>query len=287
VLDELARLKVFQINIGGGEPLLRPDIFSILNYANKLGIVSCLSTNGTTLKSETCQRLAEIEGLYVQVSLDGVEDGTNDVIRGKGTYVKIRQGMEALAHHGVGFSINAVLTALNFPQIDELKRLAGEFGGSLRVSRFRPSGRGKDCRVELAPSRDQLEDFAEWLACDPDILTGDSFFSLTSERRRRMGLDMCGAAKMTCCLSPNGNLYPCAFLQEMDFLAGNIRQTSLEWVWHHSRIFAALRKLEATSCMSCSRFESCRGGCPAMAYFTYGDLGFPDPECVHNILKTA
>lgn len=285
VLDELAALKVFQINIGGGEPFLRKGIFDILNYADRLGIVSCVSTNGTLMDSETCRRLADIDGFYLQVSLDGADEATNDQIRGAGVYRQARQAMERLARYGVAFSVNTVLTRLSFPQIDTLKSMAHELGANLRVSRFRPSGRGKHCREELAPSREQLESFAHWLEQDSQVLTGDSFFSLTSEKRRRMGMDMCGAAKMTCCLAPNGAIYPCAFLQEPVFFAGNIRETSLREVWHGSQIFRNLRGLEVRSCETCFRFASCRGGCPAMAYYTHGDPGLPDPECLVNCIS--
>ena len=285
VIDELSALKVFQVNIGGGEPFVRPDFFPILEYAQKKGIVTCVSTNGTLLDTESCARLADMEGLFLQVSLDGVDEETNDQVRGKGTYRKILQAAEELAGRQVEFSINAVLIRKNFEQLDDLKRLAASFGANLRVSRFRPSGRGKRVYEELAPTKDQLETFALWLEQDSTVLTGDSFFSLTSEKRRRMGLDMCGAAKMTCCLSPNGDIYPCAFLQEGEFRAGNIRDASLEETWLNSSILNHFRTLEVHSCEWCYRFETCRGGCPAIAYHTSNDLSSPDPECLQCIKK--
>jgi mycofactocin radical SAM maturase len=284
VLDELASLKVFQINIGGGEPFLRPDFFDILHYAEKLSIVSCVSTNGSLMDPETCKRLAAIDGLYLQVSLDAADEASNDAIRGKGAYKKALGALDQLSRHAIPFSINTVLTRISFPQIDTLKTMARDLGANLRVSRFRPSGRAQECRQELSPTKDQLESFSYWLQEHAQVLTGDSFFSLTSEKRRRMGMDMCGAAKMTCCLAPDGSLYPCAFLQEPTFLAGNIHETSLKEVWHHSHIFRQLRQLEVRSCETCFRFDSCRGGCPAMAYYTHGDPAQPDPEClVHCI----
>jgi len=280
VLTELAQLHVFQINLGGGEPFLRPDIFQILGAADRLGIVSCVSTNGTVLHKEACKKLAQIEGLYLQVSLDGADEATNDRIRGEGTYRQIRKAIENLAMQGIAFSINTVLTKWSFPQIDTLNAMAREVGANLRISRFRPSGRGKDSREELAPDKDQLEWFSHWLNQHRQVLTGDSFFSLTSEKRRNMGLDMCGAAKMTCCLSPDGSVYPCAFLQEQEFLAGNVRHRSLREIWLNSDIFATFRQMDVRSCEACFRFEACRGGCPAVAYHSYGELGLADPECL-------
>jgi len=119
------------------------------------------------------------------------------------------------------------------------------------------------------------------------VRTGDSFFCLTSESRRRKGLDMCGAAKMTCCISPAGDVYPCAFLQEPPFLVGNVRNTDFKEMWNHSPIFERLRNLDIASCRACSRFEVCRGGCPAMAFHTYNDIDMPDPECLVNLRNVA
>ena len=108
-----------------------------------------------------------------------------------------------------------------------MKKISGSF--------FIPArGRGKESRESLGPEKWQLESFAEWLEGHDLVRTGDSFFCLTSEHRRRKGLNMCGAAKMTCCISPTGDVYPCAFLQEKPFLAGNIRTASFKEMWDSS-----------------------------------------------------
>ncbi len=287
LVDELTALKVFQVNIGGGEPFIRNDFLDLLNYAHHKGLVTCVSTNGTIIDDDLANRLAKLKMFYLQVSLDGATEETNDHIRGKGTYKKILGAIDCLAKNNVAFSINTVLTNLNYHQLDTLQALAGEYGAELRVSRFRPSGRGKESRYYLAPDKDQLEAFAEWLERHDLVRTGDSFFCLTSENRRHKGLDMCGAAKMTCCISPNGDIYPCAFMQEGPFLVGNISTSVLKDMWDYSPVFNQLRSLNVESCQTCSRFQSCRGGCPAMAYHLYNDLDMPDPECLMNLKKAA
>lgn len=282
-IDQMADLKVFQVNIGGGEPFMRPDFLDLLEYAHSRQVVTCVSTNGMLIDDDLAARLARLKMLYLQVSLDGATAEVNDDIRGQGTYARILSAAEVLARHGVEFSLNAVLTRLNYPQLDDLRRLAAGFGAQLRVSRFRPSGRGKSSKAELGPTKEQLEAFADWLAEHQLVRTGDSFFCLTSENRRRKGLDMCGAAKMTCCVAPDGNVYPCAFLQEPEFLVGNIGRDDFKTLWDHSPVFNHLRRLRVDTCLSCSRFEQCRGGCPAMAFHTYHDVAMPDPECIANL----
>lgn len=283
LIDQLAALKVFQVNIGGGEPFLREDFLDLLSYSHEKGLVTCVSTNGIVIDHELAKDLSMLKMLYLQVSLDGATSEVNDQIRGKGTYKKILNAMDCLARHRVPFSINTVLTRLNYPQLDTLREMAKDYRAELRVSRFRPSGRGKESKDYLGPDKEQLEAFADWINEDDQIRTGDSFFSLTSESRRRQGLDMCGAAKMTCCISPAGDVYPCAFLQERSFLVGNIREKSFKEMWDNSLVFAQFRNLSVETCMTCPRFDVCRGGCPAMAYHTYHDINMPDPECLVNL----
>jgi len=283
LVDQLTSIRVFQVNIGGGEPFIRPDFPDLLTYCHEKGLVTCVSTNGMLIEDTLARRLSRLKMLYLQISLDGATADVNDPIRGKGTYKKILEAADCLARHGVKFSINAVLTRTNYPQLDDLRKMAGGYGSELRVSRFRPSGRAKGSRDSLGPEKWQLESFAEWLEGHDLVRTGDSFFCLTSEHRRRKGLDMCGAAKMTCCISPTGDVYPCAFLQELPFLAGNIRTASFKEMWDESPIFHDLRNLHVDTCITCSRFDACRGGCPAMAYHTYQDINMPDPECLVNL----
>ena len=287
LIDQLTEMKVFQVNIGGGEPFVRSDFFDLMQYAHKKELVTCVSTNGMLVDSTMAKKLARLKMLYLQVSLDGATPDVNDRIRGEGTYTKILQAMECLATENVQFSVNTVLTRLNYPQLDELRGIAASFGAELRVSRFRPSGRAKQSKSTLGPEKIQLERFAQWLEAHDLVRTGDSFFCLTSEKRRRKGLDMCGAAKMTCCISPDGSVYPCAFLQERPFLVGNVRKDSFQQMWDNSMVFSNLRNLNVDTCQTCSRFEVCRGGCPAMAFHTYNDIHMPDPECLVNLKDMA
>ena len=75
-----------------------------------------------------------------------------------------QQAADLLAQNGVHFSLNTVLTRANYPQLEDLRKIAAGYGAELRVSRFRPSGRGKFSRTDLSPDKEQLEAFALWLA---------------------------------------------------------------------------------------------------------------------------
>ena len=284
VIDDLARNKVFQFNIGGGEPFMRPDFLELMDYAHEKGMVTCISTNGTRIDAETARRLRH-PLVYIQVSLDGATPESNDAIRGEGSFRKVIQALEYLKRESIEVSINTVLTRRSIDELDKLKDLAADFSAKLRVSRFRPSGRGKQAWSELNVSRNQMLDFSTWLSEHLHVSTGDSFFSVSTEERRSLGLNMCGACKLTCCLSPQGKVYPCAFLQEDEFYAGQLPEEPFADIWQNARVFLSFRELEIKSCESCHRFDLCHGGCPAIAYHTQRKLGIADPGCIENCVR--
>jgi mycofactocin radical SAM maturase len=120
VLDELQALQVFYINIGGGEPMIRRDFFELLEYSIGLGIGVKFSTNGAFIDAAKAERLAAMDYLDIQISLDGTDALTNDAVRGDGSYDTAIRAMEHLRDAGFGpFKISVVVTRHNVDQLDE------------------------------------------------------------------------------------------------------------------------------------------------------------------------
>jgi len=284
VIDQMSANKVFQFSIGGGEPFSRPDFLDLMDYAHEKGMLTCISTNGTLIVPEVAARLSH-KLVYIQVSLDGATPASNDAIRGTGSFKRAVKALECLRKNNIEVSINTVLTKLSFPELDGLAGLAASLGAKFRVSRFRPSGRGKTSWRELNIAKEQMLSFSDWLSDHKAVSTGDSFFSVTHEDRKALGLNMCGACKLTCCISPTGGVYPCAFLQEDEFMAGKLPEQAFGPMWDNSPVFQSFRRLEIRSCEQCSRFDMCHGGCPAIAYHTQKKLGLPDPGCLVNCVS--
>jgi [mycofactocin precursor peptide]-tyrosine decarboxylase / 3-amino-5-[(4-hydroxyphenyl)methyl]-4,4-dimethylpyrrolidin-2-one synthase len=286
LVDQLHEAGVFQVNFGGGEPFMRPDFMQIIDACHSKGIMTCISTNGTLIDAALVERLSRTRLVAIQVSLDGAEQATCEAIRGKGTYQAAVRALKLLAKTSIPTSINTVLTGNNASEIPALHALSKELGVALRVSRFRPSGRGADNWEDLRPSPSQLLAFSAWLADSGEVRTGDSFFSLTSQERQGLGLNLCGAAKLTGCVGPTGKVYPCAFLQSDRFAAGDLRQQSFQQIWDDSEIYASFRGLRIHSCEECRRFDQCHGGCPAVAWHLKNDLNGGDPECLERCVTS-
>ncbi|HRE02820.1 MAG TPA: mycofactocin radical SAM maturase, partial [Ilumatobacteraceae bacterium] len=182
VLDELAELQVFYINIGGGEPMVRRDFFELIEYSVAKGIGVKFSTNGAFIDTAKAARLAAMDYLDIQISLDGTDAATNDAVRGPGSYDMAIRAMQHLRDANFGpFKISVVVTRHNVDQLDEFKALADRYGAQLRITRLRPSGRGADTWHELHPTNAQQRQIYDWLMANGEqVLTGDSFFHLNA-----------------------------------------------------------------------------------------------------------
>ncbi|MGH3925696.1 MAG: mycofactocin radical SAM maturase [Pseudonocardiaceae bacterium] len=283
VIDELERMRVFYVNVGGGEPTVRSDFWELVDYAVAHRVGVKFSTNGVRLDRTAAERLARTDYVDVQISIDGATAGVNDALRGAGSYAIARNAMEHLAATGFGpFKISIVATRHNVPQLDEFKAIADSYGAQLRVTRLRPSGRGADTWDELHPTHEQQRVLYDWLRAHPDVLTGDSFFHLSAFGEALPGLNLCGAGRVVCLNDPVGDVYACPFVLHDRFKAGNVREPGgFQSVWRESALFRELREPQSGgACASCSMFDSCQGGCMAAKFFTGLPLDGPDPECV-------
>jgi mycofactocin radical SAM maturase len=284
VIDELERMQVFYVNIGGGEPTVRRDFWELVQYATAHHVGVKFSTNGSRITRERARWLAGSDYVDVQISLDGATAEVNDRVRGGGSFDTAIAALEHL--HEAGFALpklSVVITRQNVSQLDAFEALADRYGAQLRITRLRPSGRAVDVWDELHPTAEQQRELYHWLrSCGERVLTGDSFFHLAPLGGALPGLNLCGAGRVVCLIDPVGDVYACPFAIHDAFLAGNVRDRGgFAGVWRDSALFAALRAPGGGgACSSCDYYNSCRGGCMAAKFFTGLPVDGPDPECV-------
>jgi [mycofactocin precursor peptide]-tyrosine decarboxylase / 3-amino-5-[(4-hydroxyphenyl)methyl]-4,4-dimethylpyrrolidin-2-one synthase len=291
VIDELERMQVFYVNIGGGEPTVRPDFWELVDYATAHHVGVKFSTNGVKITPEIARRLTGSDYVDVQISLDGATAEVNDAVRGAGSFETALRAMRNLAAAGfAGFKVSVVMTRQNVGQLDAFKSLADSFGAQLRITRLRPSGRGADVWDCLHPTAAQQRELYDWLVAHGEsVLTGDSFFHLAGYGQGLPGLNMCGAGRVVCLIDPVGDVYACPFAIHDAFQAGNVRSPGgFAAVWRESPLFAELRRPQSGgACASCGAFDACQGGCMAAKFFTGLPLDGPDPECVRGFGQEA
>jgi mycofactocin radical SAM maturase len=291
VIDELQRMQVFYVNIGGGEPTIRPDFWELLEYAVDHQVGVKFSTNGVRITPERARFLASTDYVDVQVSLDGATAEVNDVVRGPGSFATALRALANLRDAGfTDAKISVVCTRQNIGQLDAFKAIADEYGATLRLTRLRPSGRGADVWDELHPLPEQQRELYDWLLAHGEgVLTGDSFFHLAAFGESLPGLNLCGAGRVVCLIDPIGDVYACPFAIHEQFLAGNLLgEGGFQRVWQESSLFTSLREpTSGGTCSSCPSYDTCRGGCMAAKFFTGLPLDGPDPECVRGYGEQA
>src|ERR1700736_1396110 len=118
IIYELERMQVFYVNIGGGEPTVRPDFWELVDYATAHHVGVKFSTNGVKITPAVARRLAASDYVDVQISLDGATAEINDAVRGLGSYATALTAMQNLADAGMsGFKISVVVTRHNVSQL--------------------------------------------------------------------------------------------------------------------------------------------------------------------------
>ncbi|GAG66201.1 unnamed protein product, partial [marine sediment metagenome] len=134
LIDELADMGTQRIALSGGEALLRKDIGVIVDRIKQKKMLCHLSTNGL-LVNDNISLLKKID--FLCVSIDGIKE-SNDINRGKGSYIKVIKAIECLNNNNISFFTHTVLTKNNKNAVDEMLSLSSKYGFKVQFSILRP-----------------------------------------------------------------------------------------------------------------------------------------------------
>lgn len=298
VIDELADQKVFTITFCGGEPFFRKDLYELLGYASNQHMGLKISTNGTLVSEAEIKRLDPFNVFAVQVSIDGNE-ATHDKLRNKaGAYRQALNAVRLFVEAGYYTVVAPVVTQVNVDDMDDIIDTAASLGASaFKPSLFMPAGRGQlnvntlalpKTRVRALMQRltkkqiafkDQLHIHLEAKYPTSDGNTCDYLNRYPCKKDSKIG---CSAGKTQIVITATGEVVVCPFLY--DFVAGSIRDHSLQHIWHTSDVLSTFRRLKQSDlkgkCQKCRYIpDHCLGGCRAAAYLYDGDIYGEDPLC--------
>lgn len=278
------------LNITGGEPFLRKDLFAILGEMAPRGFALYLLTNGTLVDQEKATMLADLDVKGVQVSIEGPEK-IHDTIRGKGSFSASCKGISHLLDAGLAVTLNATLSEVNAEKFRQMIEISSSLGVQrLGFSRLVPSGRGLGL-VDQMIGRQRVKEIYESIFSLPsngiEIVTGDP---VASQMKAGLSVDDYGSIATGGCAAgisgltilPDGTVTPC---RRLAIPVGNVREDSLREIWANSEILEQLRDRSKYKgkCGKCRRWAHCRG-CRAIAYAHSlfqgeGDLLAEDPQC--------
>jgi len=163
LLDDIAAFSKPVIILTGGEPLLRPDIWEIAAYGDRLGLRMVMATNGTLVTEEAAEKMPAAGIRRVSISLDGPDATSHDGFRRvTGAFAGALAGIAAMKKAGMEFQINTTITRDNLAQIREIHDLALNLGAAAHhIFLLVPTGRAREL-ADREISAGQYEETLEW-----------------------------------------------------------------------------------------------------------------------------
>ncbi|NOZ87611.1 MAG: radical SAM protein [Deltaproteobacteria bacterium] len=249
LLKEGSDLGIPNLVLTGGEPLLHPEIESILSMSSSLGFGLNITTNGTPLV-DLAGMLAGFKVASVSVSIDGKEE-THDDLRGvKGAYKRTMAGIEALKSKApkTRLSIYMVVTEVNAAELNDVYDLSGRIGADFN---FWPVNNQPGLYMRSDTARQAYISFVQRLAQENRefekrkdyYLTGLEYHRGKRLRVRCMGLsDQAG-------ISVTGELLPCCVWGEKSLIIGNAVEQGLPALLSCSKAEALRKKIYSRGCV--------------------------------------
>ena len=309
MIDEVARMAAPLFVLTGGDPLKRPDIYSLVEYGTQRGVRTSMTPSATPLLTRAAiARLRDCGLARLAVSLDGSTAEIHDAFRGvSGSYARTLDAVRWAGELGLPVQINSTITRRNLDDFNNLVALLKTFDMVLwSVFFLVPTGRGQ--LQDMVTAEEFEEVFARLAKVSQsahfDIKTTEAqhyrrYLAQERAAQRRNNVnpgliplakpfgDGIGRAprglndgKGFVFISHQGEVFPSGFLP---LAAGNIRTQPLAEIYRNAPLFRQLRDPSNLKgkCGRCEFREIC-GGSRSRAYAVTGDPFEADPSCVYQ-----
>ena len=278
ILDQLAEIGCFHLNLTGGESFTRADTLKILEYAKKKGFYPILLTNGTLITPEIADCLKDLSISQVDISLYGMsEDTYESITRVPGSFQRCLEGINLLHDRDVPIFLKMTVMNLNVGEFDDVKNLAKKLNVPFRYGYFihpKIEGSKEPLSFRLSPKEGiELETRNQPYLLEEEKKSRESF-------SKRDGLFYCNAGRNSLAITPYGEMNLCL---EYHFPQYDLRKGSLSEGWEKLLNYVkSARPSKNYQCENCDLRESCQW-CPAEGWLNKGDRN----ACVHYFKELA
>jgi pyrroloquinoline quinone biosynthesis protein E len=297
VLGEAAALGVLQLNLTGGEPLVRDDLEELVAVARARELYTNLITSGVPLPRARLERLRAAGLDSLQLSVQDVDAEGGKWIAGRDCLDDKLEVAAAARDLGIPMTLNVVLHRGNIARVPQFIALAEKVGAErLELANTQYLGWALVNREALMPTRAQLADARAVAEAAIERLRGkvEVLFVRPDYYADRPRACMEGWARRYIVVSPDGTTLPCHQATSIKTLSfENVRDKSLGDIWNDSPAFRAYRgdAWMPEPCRSCDERTRDFGGCRCQAFALLGDAGATDPACdkapSHGLIETA
>ena len=278
--------------ITGGDPILHPHFWTILEILHNKGIKFSILGNPFHLSQQVCERLHTLGCQKYQLSLDGLEY-THDTIRKIGSYRETLKKIPIIRKTGIMCTIMTTVSTVNYLELPQIIDVVVENRVDIfSFARYCPASDDKSLMVPAIEYRKLLDEcwkrFEVYRNSSTIFNLKDHLWTLYLYEKGLFKIDdslkkdvifegcSCGIEHLT--ILPDGTLYAC---RRMESPVGNALIDSIFDVFFDGKMneYRQFEKFE--KCSNCELLRFCRG-CPATAYAIKGNMYSPDPQCWKN-----
>lgn len=261
--------KKILINITGGEPLLRKDLFDVMTFANKLGFHWGMTTNGMLINEDIIEKM-KLSGMdTISISIDGLKDTHNEFRGVPNSYETIVENIKELkkADFLQWLQVTTVINKSNINELEELYKIINDLHiNSWRILSIEPIGRANDNK-DLLLDKDDYERLLNFIknkkkASKFDVKYGcNHFLGMQFEKEVRDHMFFCVAGFTTGSILYNGDIYVCPNVERRkELIQGNIRKDDFIDVWENRfKWFRDENNFKCKECEGCKDWKYCLG----------------------------
>lgn len=266
ILDEFAEMGGIHVTLSGGEAFLHKDLIEIVKYCREKDLKITILSNLISLKDDQIADLKDADLSLIQVSLYSMDPEIHDLITTvKGSFERTKSAIEKLVANDVPVQISCPVMKANRKGYGEVL----EYAKSLKIKAqtdYIMIARA-DLDTENLANRLSLEETEELLR---ELIEHDTNYrentlqQLPVSDQIKFNLErfkkqpVCGVGYDNCCITANGDVYPCAGWQ--NYVLGNVYKQSLKEIWENSEKIKELRKITQASfpqCLECDARDYC------------------------------
>lgn len=266
ILDEFAAMGGIHVTLSGGEAFLHKDLIEIVRYCREKDLKITILSNLISLRDDQIAELKEANLSLIQVSLYSMDPEIHDFITTvKGSFEKTKAAIDKLVANDVPVQISCPIMKANRKGYGEVL----EYAKSLKI-------KAQTDYIMIARADLDTENLANRLSLDEteellrELIEHDTNYKentlqqLPVSDQIKFNLErfkkqpVCGVGYDNCCITANGDVYPCAGWQ--NYVLGNVYKQSLKEIWENSEKIKELRKITQASfpqCLECDARDYC------------------------------
>lgn len=266
ILDEFQELGGIHVTLSGGEAFLHKDLMEIVKYCREKDLKISILSNLISLKDEHISVLKDANVSLIQTSLYAVRPEIHDKITlVKGSCEKTKNAIEKLVAADIPVQISCPIMKTNKDVYPEVVEYAKQYNIKVQtdyimMARADFTTDNLDQRLSIEETERVLRDIIE-----KDIeYRHDTLRKIPKSEQMLIDFEafkkqpLCGVGYDNCCITANGDVYPCAGWQS--YVLGNVYKHTLQEIWENSEKIKELRKVTEASfpqCLECEAFDFC------------------------------